>query len=578
MEVSPEAVETRVREAHEVLRALGLSSEQHGERSALTLLALLRLRPETPWDTAQNPGSTVRDVMDFMADAYQKPYAPNTRESIRKLSLKPFVDEGIAQLNHDKPGRPPQSGDTCYRIEPRTLSLLRAFGTPDWESRLRDHTREPTFTPGKLISRFQRTPYDVRLSGVRLANFRSLLDTKEIALRPLVILVGKSGSGKSSFLRFFPLLRQSYAARGGASPLTWDGEDVDFGKLSVAQRRGTGSMEVGMTFVFSASAGSPSSEVLQYTAVLAQVGGKEALCECRIDAGGHTCVLRFDADGALDMAMVDGREVIADFAAQRERGSIVPRLLDATVPSTAPWLARAAPLILDSLAGWLPEFAASIHYARPVRAAPARLHRSHEQAVEQLDPAGANLAMFLARLEPARRDEFSRWAHEHLGFHVRLRDEGQWNVEVQIEEEGRSFNLVDMGYGYSQLLPVLLQCWSSATGIAPDPVRRPPSFLAIEQPELHLHPAHQARLADVFVGASRAVAKSGGQLRLLVETHSDTLINRLGELVEEGVCRGDEVSVLLFERDPSTGDSSVKESLFDERGYLKNWPVGFFSP
>jgi predicted ATPase len=245
-------------------------------------------------------------------------------------------------------------------------------------------------------------------------------------------------------------------------------------------------------------------------------------------------------------------------------------------------LAQAAPLIMDSLSRWLSRFTSSIHYARPVREAPVRLHQLRDQAVDQLDPTGANLAMFLMKLDPpnqsVRLDEFSRWAQELLGFRVHVHDEGQWHVEVQIEEDGRSFNLVDMGYGYSQLLPVLLQCWSSMTGHAPDPQRPPPSFLAIEQPELHLHPAHQARLADVFVAASQAVSQAGGRLRFLIETHSDVLINRLGELIESARCSPDEVSVLLFERDPVTGDTTVRVSEFDERGYLKDWPVGFFSP
>jgi AAA15 family ATPase/GTPase len=65
---------------------------------------------------------------------------------------------------------------------------------------------------------------------VRLKNFRSLVDTGDVELRPITILVGQNSSGKSTFARFFPLLRQSLLTRSQA-PLLWFGDDVDFGNF-----------------------------------------------------------------------------------------------------------------------------------------------------------------------------------------------------------------------------------------------------------------------------------------------------------------------------------------------------------
>lgn len=66
------------------------------------------------------------------------------------------------------------------------------------------------------------------MTAIRLQSFRSLLDTGFIDLRPLTILVGRNSSGKSSFLRFLPLLRQSVEART-TGPIQWYGDYVDFG-------------------------------------------------------------------------------------------------------------------------------------------------------------------------------------------------------------------------------------------------------------------------------------------------------------------------------------------------------------
>src|SRR4051812_6034609 len=77
------------------------------------------------------------------------------------------------------------------------------------------------------------------MRSIRLTNFRSLLDTLRIELRPITVLVGANSSGKSSFLRFFPLLRQT-VENPTESPLLWytDSGYVDFGDFSQALRRG----------------------------------------------------------------------------------------------------------------------------------------------------------------------------------------------------------------------------------------------------------------------------------------------------------------------------------------------------
>lgn len=128
----------------------------------------------------------------------------------------------------------------------------------------------------------------------------------------------------------------------------------------------------------------------------------------------------------------------------------------------------------------------------------------------------------------------------------------------------------DVGIGISQVLPVLVSAYASRNQI-----------VAIEQPEIHLHPALQADLGDVFIES----ALGESQNRFLIETHSEHLLLRImkrmrqtanGEL-EEGrlPIEPSHVSVLFVEPDGSR--SIVREMPLNARGELvKAWPGGFF--
>jgi len=80
---------------------LGLPREQQNERSALTLLARLDLRPKDAWSEINNPMLGVTPIMNWCADIYLKKYAPNTRETIRRQILHQFVDAGVCIYNPD---------------------------------------------------------------------------------------------------------------------------------------------------------------------------------------------------------------------------------------------------------------------------------------------------------------------------------------------------------------------------------------------------------------------------------------------------------------------------------------------
>ena len=105
-----------------------------------------------------------------------------------------------------------------------------------------------------------------------------------------------------------------------------------------------------------------------------------------------------------------------------------------------------------------------------------------------------------------------------------------------------------------------------------------PLVIAIEQPELHLHPAIQAKLAKAFIACIKLARDNGYELQLLLETHSQTIVDYLGRAIAKGQLSRDDVSVILFEKNADGNATVVKNSNYDENGYLENWPYGFFDP
>lgn len=129
----------KVQDALVVLRALGFPRQQINERSALTLLALLDLKPRTPWTKARNPLIGITPMMDFFGDHYGKRYKPNTRETVRRQTVHQFLAAGLVVINPDEPSRPTNSPNSVYQIEARALTLLRSSGTPGWSKAVKTY-------------------------------------------------------------------------------------------------------------------------------------------------------------------------------------------------------------------------------------------------------------------------------------------------------------------------------------------------------------------------------------------------------------------------------------------------------
>ena len=138
---STDKAEQKIKEALEVLKALGFPRQQINERSALTLLSLLNLKPDDNWANSQDPLMGITPMMEFFAKHYGKQYAPNTRETVRRQTIHQFAQATFVVPNTDNPSRPTNSPKAVYQIEPAALKLMRQFGKSGWRKHLKGYLR-----------------------------------------------------------------------------------------------------------------------------------------------------------------------------------------------------------------------------------------------------------------------------------------------------------------------------------------------------------------------------------------------------------------------------------------------------
>jgi len=127
----------KIQEAQQLLGELGLPKEQQNEMSALTLLALVSVKPKENWYTASRSSLTVtKGVMAFTEKNYKRKYAPNTRETFRRQVLHQFCQAGIADYNPDSPSLPVNSPKAHYAVSDVALELIKTYKTPQWAQAL----------------------------------------------------------------------------------------------------------------------------------------------------------------------------------------------------------------------------------------------------------------------------------------------------------------------------------------------------------------------------------------------------------------------------------------------------------
>ncbi len=133
----------RIKDATLILKSLHAPDNVLNERSALVLLALANITPNDKWVSSTNPrlgivgnkkGRGYPGIMQFMAEKFQKKYAENSRETIRRNDIHTFIQLGIVEKNADDPSIPTNSSKNHYSLIPEFLEVIKLFGNSNFDT------------------------------------------------------------------------------------------------------------------------------------------------------------------------------------------------------------------------------------------------------------------------------------------------------------------------------------------------------------------------------------------------------------------------------------------------------------
>ncbi|MGP6300493.1 AAA family ATPase, partial [Pseudomonas aeruginosa] len=234
-------------------------------------------------------------------------------------------------------------------------------------------------------------------------------------------------------------------------------------------------------------------------------------------------------------------------------------------------LARSLPRLLRSADKLFKDFYEGVRYQAPLRAAGERFYRYQDLRIDEIDHTGSNLPMVINSLDKWRQQQLSTWISENFGFELNLKSNGlHYELLIKEAEDKKFHNISDMGFGYSQILPVIVSIWLEV--VADIKTRKyaitknkGPRIIVLEQPELHLHPALQYKFGLAIAKVLKSAKKQ--DLYFVIETHSKHLIDALGEAIRDQQIPEEIVNIALFEKSES-GVTQTKISGFNSEGYL----------
>jgi type II restriction enzyme len=130
---------SKIEEAQEILKAIGLPPAQYNEMAALTFLAICNIKENDKWSKARRQSLGVtKGIMTFVNENYSKSYAPNTRETFRRHVLHQFVQARVVDYNPDNPSLPVNSPRAHYALTSEVLEVVKTFKTRNWKNALKN--------------------------------------------------------------------------------------------------------------------------------------------------------------------------------------------------------------------------------------------------------------------------------------------------------------------------------------------------------------------------------------------------------------------------------------------------------
>jgi hypothetical protein len=410
---------------------------------------------------------------------------------------------------------------------------------------------------------------------LQFKGIRCFSEAQDAVVRPLTLLVGENSSGKSTFLA---LCQIASSIINGINSYSWEFPFNDPPFLlgafdQIASYRGG---RAGRAKSFSIAVGLDDDvRCGSIRADFISQGGQPSLRGWLVERGASTWLVSFNEgrETSLVVKTDQGRRevphighVISPFGLRLPLERMATHLPGLnflnTLFSQSDW---------ESFRGIVPsirkEFGSRTYGLAPIRTSP---QRTYDPVTAEPKPEGSHVPMLLSLLSHSAKKgpwttlkaELGEFGSKSGLFEeidvIRKGKKESDPFQIGVKSGGPTFNLVDVGYGVSQALPILVDILQRPAG---DEV-----FL-LQQPEVHLHPRAQAELGSFFA------RQAGRKRRFVVETHSDYLVDRVRMEVRRGTLKPDDVSLLYFER--RKHGAMIHNLELDKGGSITNAPDGF---
>jgi predicted ATPase len=401
------------------------------------------------------------------------------------------------------------------------------------------------------------------IDSVMIENFKGVRSKEEFKIRPLTIFCGPNSSGKSSCIHAIAALAQTYKLNAAQMPIILDDEyaQVHLGRfLDVIHSKSIKDhFKLGITIdkpgSVIVSSPKPPKQQPKMTAAFT-FKAKLSTQEIYISAAELAVAsVRYDLArknvNTLDYSVsLNGKKL--PFNAThlgRLNFSVRPKFVKNEGPNEEQMDAY---ITSENLNRNIGEVLRKTLYLGPFRQGPLRKYPTRGSQPTEVGAAGESAVTMLAnefagsRTKHPKLAQVSKWiSNLGLGSKLQIQPLAKSDlVDVSIKlTDGAELPLPDLGYGVSQVLPVLVQC-----AFAPSN-----STLLFEQPELHLHEGAARKLAKVFVD----VIRQDKSIHIVAETHSQHLFLEVMQEVKDGRLSPDEV--VLYEVLRVGGKSTFRE-------------------
>ncbi|EKD34139.1 MAG: hypothetical protein ACD_75C02452G0002 [uncultured bacterium] len=436
------------------------------------------------------------------------------------------------------------------------------------------------------------------LTSLRIKNFKAWKDTGRIRLAPLTVIFGTNSAGKSSLGHLLLTLKQTAQStdRRRALHLGDNKSLIDLGTFQDCIYKHK--TENALSFELSWNLPEPI-KVVDSLQEGAQYEGDVLKLDVTIGAGKtdqpevNSLRYQLSAGGEEKLNITLGKTEKGKFDLTSESYRFVKshgRKWPMEDPEKFYRLSDNS-LARYQNAGFLMDFALAtekvldhFYYVGPLRDHPKRTYLWSGDTPEDVGLKGEFAIAALLAAEAQKRQlnrgtrmrlqmfsEFIAGWLKDLGiihdFKVKPVAPGRKEYEVLVKTQpgASEVKIADVGFGVSQVLPVLVEAFYCP----------PHSTVWIEQPEIHLHPQVQAEITDVFISAIKARENGKNRnVQFIIESHSEHFINRLQRRIAEGVISHEDVAVYFCKRKGSSVElEPLQLNLF---GDIENWPENFF--